>query len=89
MLTHPTLTKLQTLRLNGRYHALSAPLTMPAIDTLSFDERLGVLVERERTARDSQRLKTRLQQAKLRQAACLEDRDYRHPRGVDKALMLH
>jgi DNA replication protein DnaC len=89
MLTHPTLNKLQTLRLNGMYHALSEQLTMPAIDTLSFDERLGLLVDRELTERDSKRLKTRLQQAKLRQAACLEDLDYRHPRGLDKALMMH
>jgi DNA replication protein DnaC len=89
MLTHPTLAKLQTLRLNGMYHALSDQLTMPAIDSLSFDERLGLLVDRELTERDSKRLKTRLQQAKLRQAACLEDLDYRHPRGLDKALMLH
>jgi hypothetical protein len=71
------------------YHALSEQLTMPAIDTLSFDERLGLLVDRELTERDSKRLKTRLQQAKLRQAACLEDLDYRHPRGLDKALMMH
>lgn len=81
MLIHPTLDKLQTLRLNGMYHALSEQLTMPAIDSLHFDERLGLLVDRELTERDSKRLKTRLRQAKLRQAACLEDLDYRHPRG--------
>lgn len=71
------------------YHALSEQLTMPAIDSLSFDERFGLLVDRELTERDSKRLTTRLRQAKLRQAACLEDLDYRHPRGLDKALMLH
>lgn len=88
MLTHPTLDKLQTLRLTGMYHALSEQMTMPAIESLSFDERFGLLVDRELTERDSKRLTTRLRQAKLRQAACLEDLDYRHPRGVDKALMM-
>jgi DNA replication protein DnaC len=28
-----------------------------------------------------------LQRAKLRQSACVEDLDYRHPRGLDKSLM--
>ena len=70
------------------YHALLEQMTMPDIDSLSFDERLGLLVDREMTDRDSKRLKTRLHHAKLRQAACLEDIDYRHPRGLDKALMM-
>ena len=53
-----------------------------------FEERLGLLVDRERTAREDRRLQTRLHQAKLRQTACMEDIDYRHPRGLDKALLL-
>ena len=43
------------------YHALIEQMTMPDIDALSFDERLGLLVDRELTERDSKRLKTRLQ----------------------------
>ncbi len=88
MLTHPTLDKLQHLRLRGMYQALREQMTMPDIDTLSFDERFGLLVDRELTDRDDRRLHTRLLKATLRQAACLEDLDYRHPRGLDKALML-
>src|SRR5215831_17349304 len=45
------------------------------------------MVDREITAREDRRLKTRLHKAKLRQTACIEDIDYRPPRGVDKALM--
>src|SRR5207237_8633309 len=41
----------------------------------------------ELTEREDRRLTTRLRQAKLRQAACLEDLDSRQPRGLDKALM--
>lgn len=87
MLTHPTFEKLHTLRLTGMCKALEDQLQMPEHETLSFDERLGLLVDRELTERDNRRLKTRLRTAKLRQPAAVEDIDYRHPRGLDKALM--
>ena len=88
MLNHPTLEKLQTLRLFGMLKALTEQMNMPEIETLSFEERLGLLAEREITEREDRRLKTRLRQAKLRQNACIEDIDYRAPRGLDKALIL-
>ena len=87
MLTHPTLEKLQQLRLSGMRQALEEQLHMPDIATLGFEERLGLLVDREYTLRESRRLKARLAKAKLRQNACVEDIDYRAPRGLDKALM--
>jgi DNA replication protein DnaC len=87
MLTPPTLDKLQTLKLSGMYHALVEQLQMADIGALSFEERFGLLVDRELTERDTRRLTTRLRQAKLRQTACIEDTDYRHLRGLDKALM--
>jgi DNA replication protein DnaC len=87
MLTHPTLDKLQTLKLSGMYHALVEQCQMADIAALSFEERFGRLVDRELTERDTRRLTTRLRQAKLRQTACIEDLDYRHPRGLDKALI--
>ena len=46
-----------------------------------------MLVDRELTAREDRRLKTRLRTARLRQQAAIEDLDYRHPRGLDKSLM--
>jgi DNA replication protein DnaC len=87
MLTHPTLDKLQTLQLAGLYHALIAQLQMSDIAARSFEERCGLLVDRESTARDPRRLTTRLRQAKLRQTACLEEIDYRPPRGCAKAVL--
>ena len=87
MLRHPTLDKLQTLKLTGMVKALSEQMDLPASTALSFEERLGLLVDRELTEREARRLTTRLRQAKLRQAACCEDLDYRHPRGLDKSLM--
>jgi DNA replication protein DnaC len=44
-------------------------------------------VARERTEREQRRLTTRLRQAKLRQTAGIAESDYRHPRGLAKALM--
>lgn len=88
MLNHPTLDNLVTLRLTGMAQALSEQLALPESQTLSFEERLGLLVDREMTARSDRRLTTRLRQAKLRLSASLEDIDYRHPRGLDKALVL-
>lgn len=88
MLTHPTLEKLQDMRLTGMVAAFTDQLQTPEIASLSFEERLGLLVDRERTERDSRRLKTRLTQAKLRQQACMEDIDYGGGRGLDKAQLL-
>jgi DNA replication protein DnaC len=87
MLNHPTLEKLTELRLNGMKEALCEQQGMPDIDELDFEERLGLLVDRELTAREDRRLKTRLRTARLRQQAAIEDLDYRHPRGLDKSLM--
>ena len=60
---------------------------MHDIQALDFEERLGLLVDREITVRAERRLKTRLRNARLREQAAIEDLDYRHPRGLDKALM--
>ncbi|MBK1717260.1 ATP-binding protein, partial [Thiocystis violacea] len=87
MLHHPTLEKLQQLRLTGMHKALREPLAVPDIAALSFEERLGLLADRELTERDNRRLHTRLRQAKLKQNACLEDLDLHTPRGLDKALI--
>ncbi len=87
MLIHPTLDKLQTLRLTGMHRALEEQMQMADIEELGFEERLGLLVDREHTERESRRLKSRLSKAKLRQNACLEDIDYRAPRGLDKSIM--
>lgn len=88
MLTHPTLEKLEDLRLRGMLNALQDQAQTPEIESLSFEERLGLMIDREMTERDNRRLKTRLRKAKLRQEAAIEDVNYRHPRGLDKAMVL-
>src|ERR1051326_4486694 len=53
---------------------------------LAREDWLGLLLDREVTARDSKRLSRRLTQARLRQNAVVEDTDFRAPRGLDRAL---
>jgi DNA replication protein DnaC len=87
MLIHPTIEKLESLRLGGMVAALKEQQSM-ALDDLSFEERLGILVDRETMERDNRRLKTRLRQARLRHQACIEDIDFKQPRGLDKSLIM-
>lgn len=87
MLRHPTIEQLQALHLTGMATAFAEQLDLPEVQALSFDERLGLLVDREVTAQETRRLTRRLAKARLRLAASLEDLDYRHPRGLDKALI--
>ena len=87
MLTHPILDQLLQLKLTGMHRALSEQLAMSDIDTLSFEERLGLLIDRETTERADRRLQYRLRTARLKQPACIEDVDYRHRRGLDRRLM--
>jgi len=89
MLTQHTMTQLKSLKLDGMAHALEEQQVMPASQALTFEDRLGLLVEREVVWRDNRRLERLLRQAKLKQAqACMEDIDYRGSRGLDKRLMV-
>ena len=87
MLIQHTLSQLQTLKLTGMVDALARQLDQPELQTLSFDERLGLLVDQEVLYRDNRRLSRLLSGAKLRINACIEDIDYRHRRGLHKATM--
>ena len=90
MLTHPTSERLTALGLAGMARALDEQRrTGPAFETLSFEDRLGLLVDREAAERDTKRLTARLKFAALRQAASVEDLDLRTPRGIDRAVMAH
>ena len=86
MLTHPTHERLITLGLTGMAKALEEQRRSSDLDALSFEERVGLLVDREAAERDTKRLSTRLKFAALRQSACVEDMDLRTPRGIDRAV---
>ncbi len=88
MLINPIFDKLQSLRFFGMLAAFEEQNQMPDIDQLGFDQRFGLLVDREMTERENRRFKTRLRKAKLRQQACVEDVNFRHQRGLDKSLFM-
>jgi transposase/DNA replication protein DnaC len=87
LLNPPTLEKLYALRLTAMGKALEDQGRLPDCAALSFEERLGLLVDRELTERENRRLQARLRQAKLHQSAVLEDVDSRYPRGLEKPVL--
>ena len=86
MLTHPTEQRLVALGLAGMAKALEEQRRQPDVAALSFEERLGLLVDREAIERENKRLVSRLKFAGLRQNAVVEDVDMKAARGLDKAL---
>lgn len=90
MLINQTLERLHELRLAGMAEALAEQLTHPErYAELEFTVRLGLLVDREAQDRDSRRLSRNLKTARLRWQACIEDLDFRRPRGLDRTQILH
>lgn len=87
MLNQPTLEKLRQLRLTGMAEAFLEQQSQPPPD-LDFEARLGLLVEREWSMRENRRLSRRLHQAKLHQSACIENIDFKHPRGLNKPHLM-
>ncbi len=88
MLNEPTIEKLKALRLDALCAAWAEQQKNPEIGQLSFDERLGLLVDAEYLARENKRLGRLLKEAKLRLGqACVEDIDYSPKRELDKAVV--
>lgn len=87
MLTHPLLEQLQKMRLSGMFKALKEQLQQPECQAMTFEERLGLMLDREITERENRRLQTLLRQATLHQQAAIEDLDHHSPRGLDRPLM--
>ncbi len=87
MLSVPTEDKLRSLKLFGMLKAFQEQQSQSEVAQMRFDERLGILVDRESTERDSRRITTRLRQAHLRQEACIENIDYSQHRGLDKSMV--
>jgi DNA replication protein DnaC len=82
------LTQLRTLRLDGMLRAIEDDATSTAAASLTFEQRLALLVQREVDWRDGKRVERLLKAAKLKvSAACIEDIDWRSSRGLDRVLI--
>ena len=87
MLNQPTIDKLCAMRMRGMAEALQQQMQEPDIHQLSFEERLGLLIDRQWDWRQNRALERRLRNARLQGPACVEDIDYRTPRGLDRAVV--
>jgi len=85
MVYQQTMEKLYALKLQGMAQAYEEQHQQPQSTELSFDERLALLVERQWLWKENRALTARLHYARLKQDACLEDLDYRQPRGLPRA----
>lgn len=90
MLNQPTLTKMHAMKLSAMAEALEHQNQMGSSEhlQLAFEERIGLLVDAEWMRREERKLTRRLQLAKLRHVASIEDIDFRAPRGLDRQLTL-
>ena len=87
MLNEQTKTKLHALKLNGMAEAYEEQRSQSRMAELSFDERLGLLVERQWLWKENRALATRLAYAQLKEQACVEDLDYGDGRGLKRSVI--
>ena len=87
MLHEQTATKLQGMKLFGMLEALEEQRRQVRSADLGFEDRLALLVERQWLWRENRSLATRLQHARLKTQACIEDIDYRHHRGLQRSVV--
>src|SRR5579885_1221009 len=77
--------QLQQLKLIGMAKAFSEQLEQLPVQDLSFNERFALLIDRESLHRNNRRIINLLRLAKLRQQACIEEVNYRHPRDLNRS----
>jgi DNA replication protein DnaC len=86
MLMQNTLETLRHLKLLGMAQALEDQRQNPTAHGLAFEERLALLIDRERLHRENGRYRGLLRDARLKVAqACVEDIHYKSSRGLEKA----
>ncbi len=88
MLTQATLEKMQAMKMHAMAEAMERQIADSQYANLSFEERLGMLIDTEWTAREQRKLLRRLRFAKLRYPASIEDINFTAPRGLDRQVTL-
>ncbi len=88
MLKQPTLEKLHEMKLHAMADGFELQLSKSEYAELSFEDRVGIMVDAEFTARERKSLDGRLRKAKLRYPASLEDVDFKVARGLDRQQVL-
>ncbi len=88
MLAHPTLELLHGLGLHGMAEGYKTLEANPEACSMAHAERLGIILDHEKTLREQKRFEARARAAHLRHPASVEDVDYRTHRDLDRALFL-
>lgn len=88
MLMEPVMEKLNAMKLFGMAKYLRQWLEAPKEKAMAPADLAALLADAEWVYRENRRLELRLQNAKFKQQACIEDIDYAHPRGLSKSVML-
>lgn len=83
-----TITQLESLRLHGMAEALRRQIDVGDILAMSFDERIGLMIDHEQAVRASTQLTSRLRRASLRQSATMAEVDFRKSRGLSKTAVM-
>jgi DNA replication protein DnaC len=87
MLHQQTVDRLYDLKLHGMADAYQEQQRSPHSLELPFDDRFAQLVERQWLWKEDRALQSRLHYAHLKHNACLEDIDYHHRRGLQRAVI--
>lgn len=80
--------KLYQMKLGAMADGLRQQMNNSKYAQLSFEDRFSLLVDRQLDEKESRGLMRRLQVAKLKQPATVEDIDFASPRGLDRAALL-
>jgi DNA replication protein DnaC len=88
MLRQETLEKMNAMKLIGMVESFETQLSSSKYAELSYEERVGLMVDTEWTAREQRKLSRRLRGAKLKYPACLENVNFRAPRGLNRQQVL-
>jgi DNA replication protein DnaC len=89
MLNNNTTAKLKEMKMSAMARSFDSQLSNTELSSLSFEERFGLLVDAEYTARKNNRLKRLIRSAGYSQPdAALEDIEYHTDRQLDKSLIL-
>ena len=88
MLNEQTINKLYDMKLEGMAKAFREQIQHPDLNDVPFEERFALLVDRQWTWKEDRRMRRLPHNAKLKINACIEDIDYKTPRGLEKSLIL-
>lgn len=89
MFNQMTIDKLNMMKLYGMALAFTEQIESCGYNELSFEERFGMIIDKEMTGRENKKLKNLLKKAKMRYPnACIEDIDFRVDRGLSREAIM-